>query len=128
MRGRAFDAQKYGRAVFRLFQRVDDDGEMAYICVARYGGAVLKIQWRLVRAERKAGISMPFSLWAPHPLRMPTRLRLSSVEQGIIEFKRAMLSPVLVALEKMARYISIDGDEMTAAGENLVLPPLLRPC
>ena len=40
-----------------------------------------------------------------------TRLRLS-VEQGIIEFKRTMLSPVLVALET-ARYKSLDGDEMT---------------
>ena len=40
----------------------------------------------------------------------PARLRLS-VEQGIIEFKRTMLSPVLVALET-ARYKSLDGDEM----------------
>ncbi|MGA2764831.1 MAG: hypothetical protein ABSG17_15900 [Spirochaetia bacterium] len=40
-----------------------------------------------------------------------TRLRLS-VEQGIIEFKRSMLSPVLVALET-ARYKSLDGEEMT---------------
>ncbi len=40
-----------------------------------------------------------------------TKLRLS-VEQGIIEFKRTMLSPVLVALET-ARYKSLDGQEMT---------------
>ena len=39
-----------------------------------------------------------------------TKLRLS-VEQGIIEFKRSMLSPVLVALEA-ARYKSLNGDEM----------------
>jgi len=39
-----------------------------------------------------------------------TKLRLS-VEQGIIEFKRTMLSPVLVALET-ARYKSLDGQEM----------------
>ncbi len=39
-----------------------------------------------------------------------TKLRLS-VEQGIIEFKRSMLSPVLVALET-ARYKSLNGDEM----------------
>ncbi|MGA2613568.1 MAG: hypothetical protein ABSG38_08950 [Spirochaetia bacterium] len=38
------------------------------------------------------------------------KLRLS-VEQGIIEFKRTMLSPVLVALET-ARYKSLDGGEM----------------
>jgi hypothetical protein len=38
------------------------------------------------------------------------KLRLS-VEQGIIEFKRSMLSPVLVALEA-ARFKSLDGDEM----------------
>ena len=39
-----------------------------------------------------------------------TTLRLS-VEQGIIEFKRSMLSPVLVALET-ARYKALDGEEM----------------
>jgi hypothetical protein len=39
-----------------------------------------------------------------------TKLRLS-VEQGIIEFKRTMLSPVLVALEA-ARYKSLDAQEM----------------
>ncbi len=39
-----------------------------------------------------------------------TTLRLS-VEQGIIEFKRSMLSPVLVALET-ARYKTLDGEEM----------------
>ena len=39
------------------------------------------------------------------------KLRLS-VEQGIVEFKRTQLSPVLVALET-ARYKSLAGEEMT---------------
>ena len=39
-----------------------------------------------------------------------SKLRLS-VEQGIIEFKRTVLTPVLVALET-ARYKSLEGDEM----------------
>ena len=44
-----------------------------------------------------------------------TKLRLS-VEQGIVEFKRTMLSPVLVALET-ARYKSLAGDGDGRAGE-----------
>jgi hypothetical protein len=46
-----------------------------------------------------------------------TKLRLS-VEQGIIEFKRSMLSPVLVALET-ARYKSLNGDEMVEQESSL---------
>jgi len=46
-----------------------------------------------------------------------TTLRLS-VEQGIIEFKRSMLSPVLVALET-ARYKTLDSQEMTEQERSL---------
>jgi hypothetical protein len=46
-----------------------------------------------------------------------TKLRLS-VEQGIIEFKRSMLSPVLVALET-ARYKSLTGEEMVEQERSL---------
>ena len=46
-----------------------------------------------------------------------TKLRLS-VEQGIIEFKRSMLSPVLVALEA-ARYKTLDGQEMVQQERSL---------
>jgi hypothetical protein len=45
------------------------------------------------------------------------RLKLS-VEQGVIEFKRSLLSPVLVALET-ARYKSLTGGEMTAHERSL---------
>ena len=47
------------------------------------------------------------------------KLRLC-VEQGIIEFKRTMLSPVLVALET-ARYKSLDGIEMTEQERSLTV-------
>jgi hypothetical protein len=48
----------------------------------------------------------------PHELKAATdKLRLS-VEQGIVEFKRTLLLPVLVALET-ARYKSLAGEEMT---------------
>ena len=47
------------------------------------------------------------------------RLKLS-VEQGIIEFKRTMLSPVLVALET-ARYKSLAGDEMHMQEKTLTM-------
>jgi hypothetical protein len=46
-----------------------------------------------------------------------TRLRYC-VEQGVVEFKRTFLSPVLVALET-ARYKSLAGDEMVAQEKNL---------
>jgi hypothetical protein len=45
------------------------------------------------------------------------RLRLS-VEQGIIEFKRTMLSPVLVTLET-ARYKTLDGEELVEQERSL---------
>ncbi len=48
-----------------------------------------------------------------------TRLK-HSVEQGIIEFKRTMLSPVLVALET-ARYKSLAGDEMLEQEKSLAV-------
>jgi len=48
-----------------------------------------------------------------------SKLRLS-VEQGIIEFKRSMLSPVLVTLET-ARYKSLNGDEMTEQEGSLAM-------
>jgi hypothetical protein len=46
-----------------------------------------------------------------------TKLRLS-VEQGIVEFKRSMLSPVLVALETV-RYKSLAGEELAAQEKSL---------
>jgi hypothetical protein len=46
-----------------------------------------------------------------------SRLRLS-VEQGIVEFKRSTLSPVLVALETV-RYKSLAGDELAAQEKSL---------
>jgi hypothetical protein len=45
------------------------------------------------------------------------KLRLS-VEQGVVEFKRTLLSPVLVALET-ARYKSLAGEEMMAHERSL---------
>jgi hypothetical protein len=54
---------------------------------------------------------LDFFRLSPSQLRdAAAKLRLS-VEQGIIEFKRSMLSPVLVALET-ARYKALDGEEM----------------
>ena len=54
----------------------------------------------------------------PHALRAVTdRLRLS-VEQGVVEFKRSLLSPVLVTLEA-ARYKSLDADAMSAQERHL---------
>jgi len=47
------------------------------------------------------------------------RLKLS-VEQGIIEFKRTVLSPVLVALET-ARYKSLAGDDMLEQEKSLTV-------
>ena len=46
-----------------------------------------------------------------------SRLRLS-VEQGIVEFKRSALSPVLVALETV-RYKSLAGDELAVQEKSL---------
>jgi hypothetical protein len=46
-----------------------------------------------------------------------SKLRLS-VEQGVVEFKRSVLSPVLVTLETV-RYKSLAGDEMTAQEKSL---------
>jgi hypothetical protein len=45
------------------------------------------------------------------------KLKLS-VEQGVVEYKRSLLSPVLVALET-ARYKSLSGGEMTAHERSL---------
>jgi hypothetical protein len=54
----------------------------------------------------------------PYGLRaVADKLRLS-VEQGIVEFKRTLLSPVLVALET-ARYKSLAGEEMMAHERSL---------
>ena len=46
-----------------------------------------------------------------------SKLRLS-VEQGVVEFKRSMLSPVLVALETV-RYKSLAADELAAQEKSL---------
>ncbi len=56
----------------------------------------------------------------PHHLRAAAdKLRLC-VEQGVVEFKRALLSPVLVALET-ARYKSLAADDMSAQEKSLTV-------
>lgn len=54
----------------------------------------------------------------PHQLRASSDALRRSVEQGIVEFKRTMFAPVLVALEA-ARYKSLAPDDMGAQEKSL---------
>jgi len=54
----------------------------------------------------------------PHQLRASSDVLRRSVEQGIVEFKRTMFAPVLVALEA-ARYKSLAPDDMGAQEKSL---------
>ncbi len=56
----------------------------------------------------------------PHQLLSAAEALRFSVEQGIVEFKRTQLSPVLVALEG-ARYTSLAGDDMGAQEKSLTV-------
>ncbi len=56
----------------------------------------------------------------PHQLRAAADTLRVSVEQGIVEFKRTLLTPVLVALET-ARYKSLATDDMSAQERSLTV-------
>ena len=55
-----------------------------------------------------------------HELKGAAEMLRHSVEQGIVEYKRALLMPVLVALET-ARYKSLAGQEMTTHEKSLAV-------
>jgi hypothetical protein len=56
----------------------------------------------------------------PHQLAASAEMLRHSVEQGVVEFKRTLLSPVLVALET-ARYKSLAADDMEAQEKSLAV-------
>ena len=56
----------------------------------------------------------------PHQLRAAAQTLRRCVEQGIVEFKRTFLGPVLVALEA-ARYKSLAADDMSAQERSLTV-------